>query len=447
VVFGLLPARQATRRTLVPALSAGSAHATRPARSRLRHWIVIPQIGLSVVLLLVAGTLVRSLLRADAVDPGYDASGVVVVDFDLPDPVRVDTGGVAPGGVLSLNFDLPDTERRSDLRRRLLDRVRRVQDVEAASLIEPAIMQRLPIDVMSVMWVIAREAFPRGPRHWMGRSRGSVDFFRTLRIPLRQGRLFDARDRANAPRVAIVSETAARLLWPDRPAVGQYVAENRAESTRPPEWLEVVGVVGDVVSPLSPDWHPIVYTPFEQQTAFPTFSVMVRTSGSAGETLARLRQELATPDLGVNVIGGRSFDDILASILYPRRMAAGILALSGIVGLVLASIGLYGVISYSVAQREREVGIRAALGASRGAIVGWILREGALVVALGALAGAALTFGATRLAAWLVAPLPAFDAATVGVVSVVVAAVVLLACYLPARRAARVDPVEVLRAA
>lgn len=430
IAVGLVPAQRTARWNLVRSLAVGATTESPASRRSHRHWIVVPQIGASLVLLLVAGTLIQTLLRAQAHDPGFDPEQVVMVGVEAPSElVRAE--------------DRQDAL--LDLERRMLERAHRIPGVEAASVVEGHATFGLPLSLFHG-WVVSRDAFPEASHHWVAQGSVTQGFFDTLRIPLRAGRLFDDRDRPDAVPVAIVSESAAPLLWPDAPAVGRYVAFHYPDSPREPEWLEVVGVVGDAAAPDNDGWNPAVYRVRGQSRIFTGGGVLlVRGAGPTGDLLRDVRDVVQSADASVQLLHAQPLSDVLAAALYPRRMAAGILSSAGALGLLLAAIGVYGVVSYSVAQRIREMGIRAALGADRFDIIWLVLRDGVRVLLLGIAAGGALTWTAVRAAATLVLPLPAIDSTTLVIVPAVFGTVILAACLVPAWRASRVDPNVALR--
>lgn len=430
---GLAPALRASKADVIGALSGASATPAR-TRWRLRYWIVIPQICLSLVLLVGAGTLVRPLLRTEAVEPGYEADNVVLVDFDLP----------SPGRYKQQTREVMDSflQRRTQFYGRLLERAKALPDAEAVSLV----MLGLPL-TRSGTWFIRREDFASGQHRWLSSATVSSGYFKAMGIRLLRGRLFGDRDGRSTPGVAVVCEAAARQLWPGKNPIGQYLAQHWPDSSYPPRWLEVIGVVNEVKPALSEGGsNPYVYVALEQQERPLAVSVIGRGRGRPGDLLKGLRDAVSAADVDAQILGSQTMNEAIAALRYPRRITAAILAISGLIGLLLASAGLYGVVSYSVAQRLREMGIRAALGARRIDITRLVLGDGLRILLVSAVAGSALAFGALRVTASLVVAFPKADAVTFIVVPVLLGAVILLACYLPARRASRVDPVEVLRA-
>jgi predicted permease len=437
VLLGLVPARQAMRTDLLSGLAGESAGATRVVRGALRHWIVIPQVCLSLVLLMIAGTMTRALIRSEMVDPGYDADSVVLLDAQMPQQPY------APW--------TPDRGRqlraeRNAFGRRLLDQAGTAPGITAVTLSMTTPLMTVPLPSTNA-WVAPREGFkPDGRHYWTAVMPVSDGYFATLDIRLLRGRTFDERDRADGARSAIVSEDLARWMWPDRDPVGQYLGRHFPDSPHPPHWMEVVGVVRNVHAPLSDGtWSPTVYEPLEQSELQLGVTLAARGESTPAELLQSLRQAVAEVDAQAVTSNPRTMREGIGEMLYPRRLAAAVLGASGAIGLLLASMGLYGVVSYSVAQRVREIGVRMALGADRDDIVRLIVREGARVAAAGIALGLMLAYAAIRLASRVVVELPSLDVATLLAVPALLSAVVVLACYLPALRAARVDPMVVLR--
>jgi putative ABC transport system permease protein len=433
VLVGLAPALQASKTDLLSSLSGAGIAAPRSVRSRLRHWIVIPQVCLSLVLLLVAGVLVRTLLRVELTDPGYNPNHLVFVDFNLPSPGREHRS--------SGDFKAW-AEKRRLFDRRVLERAK-----ASPEFISAGTALSLPSSSISMKsWVVAREGFfSKNPQYrWVSRADVSPGYFKTLEVPLLRGRDFDERDVSASPRVAIVCDALARWLWPGKDPIGEFLALHEPGSKYAPKWLEVVGVVKEVKPVLSEGGpNPTVYLPVEQGSY--AGAVVARGYGSPAQLIRSLRKAVTDADVTAEISRSGTMTQAIAEIRYPRRMAAAILAVSGLIGLLLACVGIYGVVSYSVAQRIREIGIRAALGAQRRDILKLVIGEGVKVALIGSVLGAILSFAATRIASSYVVAIPAMDWITFIAVLLLLATVILLACYIPARCAARVDPMVALR--
>jgi hypothetical protein len=269
-------------------------------------------------------------------------------------------------------------------------------------------------------------------------------YFRVLGIPVLQGRVFEAREAATGHAVAVVDERLAARLWPGQSALGRFVA--RYEPSANLVWHQVVGVVGAIRAPLSTgETHPVVYVPWSRR---PTMQLVLigRGRGSDAQLLASLRDLVQRADSNIGVLQARMVSQRIDERRSLRRLAAELLAFCAIGGLALAMCGLYGVLSYAVAQRRRELGVRLALGAQRRDISLMVVKEAAVVAAAGSVAGIPLALIAMQIASHYVLPIPALDVLTPGIALAAVSVVALAACYVPARRAARVDPIDVLRA-
>ena len=431
VIVGLAPARQAARTDLLTALGGGASSSPGRTPSRLRRLVVVPQVCLCAALLLVAGVLIKPLVDSELVDTGYEPDGVAFVDFQIPFNSRWE--------------DVPAREAFRERRRQFNARVLEVLE-QTPGVTSAALTAGMPIRAMTT-WVAGRDTFPTGPRWWVSKADVTPDYFKTLGIQLTRGRLFTPSDRAGTPPVAIICETLATWFWPGRNPVGEYVALAYPDSTNPPKWMEVVGVVNEVQPPITAGAsNPYLYVPLSQGHGdHYALNVIARGTLDDGATVRALRQAVFATDPGAEVMRSTTFDSAISAMLYPRRMAAGILSCAGVIGLALAAIGLYGVVLYSVAQRLREIGIRATLGARPRDLMRLILSEGVGVASIGCVLGLGLGYGGLRAAAKIVPGMPELNATALIAVPIVIVAVILAACYLPARRAGRVDPMVVLR--
>lgn len=440
---GLAPALQALRIDPLRVLPGTTATATSHGRSRLRHGVVVPQVALALVLLVAAGLQVRALTTLELADSGYVSDDVIVVSTGL----RAQPGENLRDPALKEKR----AERSRTYYRTLLANLERVEG--AADI---AVTSTLPVranaytNYETSYDAVTQDEFLAGRHGTVGAAPSTVGpgYFRTLGMRIVMGRDFDERDAGQTPPVVIVSETLAQRLWRGNDPIGRTMAlQNRfASSDDTLQWLEVVGVVNDV-DPVLRDTltDPQAYLAMGQSWQPSAGAVVARVPGPKPAAVDAIRGAVLGADSFAEVYSVRTLDQAVAEILYPRRMAAAILGASGLIGLLLASIGLYGVISYSVALRAYELGVRSALGASRVDIIRLVLSEGAAVTAIGSIVGGALTYAAIRLSANLVAGMPPIDQATLVAVPLVLAAVILSACYLPARRAARVDPLVSLR--
>jgi len=422
-LFGLAPAIHASRANLRGGV--GSAGAGRQAPAGARRWpfrdvLVAGQLAMCVVLLMGAGLLTRSLIALRNVDAGFDASHVLTAEFRLP----------------RNRYDTPD--KINQFMERALAAIRAVPGAQDAALVQAVPLSRN-------FGLVTFELDGKGPSAappTVLQNVVSDGFFRTMRIPLRAGRDFDARDRADAPPVAIVSEEFARESWPGESAIGR-----RVKIFGPPDvWVTVVGVVGDVKQRSLGDapGGGQIYQPMEQGIGIMN-TVTMRTAGDPDALAKQLRAAIWSVDPDQPVWSVRSLESLVARDFAPRRFALSLAGLFAVLAVILAAIGVYGVMSYLVAQRTRELGIRLALGARRSALVGLVLARGTRVVAAATVVGVIAAFAAARLMRSQLYGVSAADPVTFVAVPLLLAAIALLATYLPARRAARVDPMVALR--
>jgi len=420
LLSGLVPAFHASKGDVVESLKADSQ--SSPERMRLRNVFVVAQVALSIVLVVGAGLFVRALQRAGTIHPGFTAAGVEVAALDL-----------ALGGYTDDTGPL--------FARELIQRVRSIPGVESASL--------------SAVLPLGMSGMGLGPLSTPGMSGEPLDadwnvvepgYFATLRTQLLRGRDFNEGDRAKAPFVAIINETLARRLWPGRDPIGQTLVQQTGKAGTPDSTrnLTVIGVARNAkYRSLGDRERHFVYVPLQQQYVSRTHIVARSTNGQrlAGD----LRGLLRTMNPHLPVIRSQTLEESTSVGLVPQRVAASVAGSLGIVGLLLAAIGIYGVTGYLVTSRTREIGIRMALGAERADVLRLVLRQGMKLVLIGVLAGCALAAAGSRLLSSLlfgVGPLDPLAFVGAAVLFVVVGGV---ACYLPARRATGIEATVALR--
>jgi predicted permease len=415
LISGLAPALQTARADLVPSLKIEGMD-SGPSRLRLRNAFVVGQITMSLLLVIVAGLFFRALQHATSVQPGFDQE-------------RVD--------VVSLDFSVAGVKENAEaaFARELLTKVRALPGVEAATT-----AWDLPLD--GGRMGLGALQLP-GSEDTLDADWNVVetDYFKALNIRLTRGRDFSTGDTSSSPRVAIVNGALARRLWPDQDPIGRRV---RARNPDGGFELTVVGVADDVkMVSLGGDVEPFVYVPMSQQPMSRIWLV-VRTA-STPSAIPQLRALLreATPNLPITE--ALPLSEVTAIGLIPQRVAAAVAGSLGLVGLVLAAIGIYGVTAYAVGRRTREIGIRMALGADRRRVLSLVLRQGLVLAAIGVSLGVILAALGSSLLESLLIGISGLDVVTFATACALFAAVTLVASYLPARRAARVDPMVALR--
>ncbi len=419
ILFGLAPALQCSRPDLVTDLKEKSAQ-SGGGRFNLRNVLVAGQVALSLVSLIGAGLFLRGLASAQRVDPGVDTRNLLVLGFDLG----------AQGY---------DRVRGEEFHRRLLEQLAAAPGVRAAAL-----STMLPIGGGG----FGRTVYPEGREPSAGDSgvfvtinTVSPGYFDALGVALLRGRTFTDLDRDGAPRAAVINEAMARRFWPGEEAVGK-----RFKFYGDQTFAEVAGVVETTkLFSLGEDPQPVAYLPLLQAYE-PALTLNLRTASDPAGLAESVRRHVQGLDPTLPVVNVFTGEDLLDQTLWAPRVCAGLLSLFGLVALALAAVGIYGVMSYSVNRRTHELGIRMALGARAPDVLRLVLRQGMTLVAVGLLAGLVASLVAARAISSLLFGVSAADPATYATLSAVLAGVALLAAYLPARRATKVDPMIALRA-
>jgi predicted permease len=419
VLFGLVPSLQATKVDLLTALKDKSSFGGS-RRSRLTSGLIVAQVALSLVLLVCGGLMLRALERAQTMDIGYDPGNAVEAAFDL-------------------RLQGYDVDRGREFQRALLERVRSLPGVHHAGLVDLP-----PVDLhFSRTSVFVQGRLPeRGgnaPRAMY--SRVSPGYFRAMGTPIELGRDFGEQDDANAAQVAIVNETFARDFWPGEDPLGKRFRVGSAEA---PE-VEVVGLVRDgKYAGLNESPQPYVCRPLSQAYTGAT-SVIVRGDGEPRRLIAAIRGEVSRLDPQLPLASARPLVERMVMPLLPARLAASVLGGLGLAALALAAIGIYGVMSYAVSSRTHEIGVRMALGAGASHVMRLAVGDGMRLVLIGTLIGLSAAWALTRLLTGLLYGVSASDPLTYAAVTVLLAGIALLACYVPARRATKIDPMIALR--
>jgi putative ABC transport system permease protein len=439
LVAGLVPALRSSR--IHPSsLREGRSMSEDRGRQRVRMALVASEIALTLMLLIGAGLMINSFMRLIIVQPGFETRNVLVVPLDLP-PSRY-----------------AEPQRRREFVERAVAEMRTIAAVTAAGAVS-----HLPLGGADNWMSFAIEGRPaprRGQEPYAPIRVATPDYFRALGIPLRRGRVFndsDARiavplirwfpqqpypdgfDKPQPAPVAVVSEAAARQFWPGEDPIGR-----RIRLLFSPD-ITIVGVVGDVKhNGLNLPAYPHMYVSHNQEP-WGSVSLVVRTAGSPLIAAPAIRERLRTAD-AILPITIRTMDDVLSNSTAQPRLYALLTGIFGAVALALAVVGIFGVVSYVAAQRTREIGVRMALGAQAREIVGLVIGQGMRPVGAGIVIGLAGAFGVTRFMTKLLFGVSPIDALTFTIVVLVVATVGLIACWIPARRATRVDPLTALRA-
>jgi putative ABC transport system permease protein len=424
IVFGVIPAAQIGRNELATALRAGGRGTrARPSANRAKRIIVVAEVALAVTLLTGAGLLLHSFVKLLSVDPGFK-----------------------PEGVLSMKAALPQRAYDSTAIRSL------VRTIETRTKALPGVTavgfsNFIPLDGSSYGFSFTiRGRPPLRPSEQSGTEVRVVTpgFFQAMGTPVVRGRGIETGDQPGAEKVFVVNQAFARRFFPNENAVGQALAMGWGEDTTG-ESRRIVGVVGDVRSTgLADAPEPTVYASM-MQTPLASLSLLVRTSGDPSSLVLPLRNMVRELDREVPVFSVQTMEERVAGSVGRERFYATLIAIFAAVALILSAVGLYGVIAYAVSQRMHELGIRVALGASGDRIARMVVAEGLSLTAIGALVGIVASVGAGKLIGTLLFGVDALDPTTLGGVVVVLALVAALASWLPARRAARADPLVAIR--
>jgi len=421
LLFGLVPALRATSENLTASLRETAA-GTAPGRQRARDLLVAAEMALALLLLAGAGLLVKSFAKLVHVDPGFRPDHVLTFD-------------------LTLDAKYKDPASRSSFYRGLLAELDRLPGVRASGAVFCAPLSR---SNFSSSFTVDGAPVPKSDEPSMNLRVVSPDYFSTMRIPLVAGRLFTDADRRGGQRVLLLTQSAARQFWPRGDAIGKYLRMGARPVKEDVEGT-VVGIVGDTHDEsLSEQPEPAAFFPLDQ-VGVSGLTVVVRTVQDPRSVGGPVRDAVRRMDPDLPVVGMATMEDVVSNSVSAPRFYAFLLAVFSVAALVLAAIGIYGVLSYAVASRAREIGVRIAIGARRRDVIAMVVGGAARLAALGLAAGLASALLLTRLLAGILFGVKPFDPATYAAVSAILFGVALLAALVPARRAASADPMTALR--
>jgi predicted permease len=435
LLLGLAPAMHSRLSRLTEVLKdSARGGSSGPRSERMRATLVVVEVALAIVLFVGAGLMIRSAQKLAAIDPGFDAAGVLVVNVSTPRIAASSSPSPVPGQ------PPPPPPPFVISGRELVERVTAVSGVLSAS-----VASDVPLDGNSSALFYTAEGdttvdaqtVPRAYSHRVGPA-----FFETLGVPITGGRAFNAADLNPASTAVIVSQGVALRFWPNQNPIGKRIKLGGPTSTNP--WFEIIGTVDELKYrglPSNPTPDPDLYFPAVDRSPI---SIVIRTAADPSSLLPAVRAAIRRGQPTVAVFGETTMMALVDAQTSAPRFTTWILGLFAAAALLLSVIGIYGVMSYLVTQRTREFGIRLALGASRADVVRSVIRRGAMLVGIGAAVGIAMTGGLYRLFSSLLFEVTALDASSaVAIVSLV--GVAMLACLVPALRATRVDPVKALR--
>jgi putative ABC transport system permease protein len=424
VVFGLVPALHSSKTDLTESLKEGGRGSTEGSRrNTMRGALVIIEVAIAVVLLAGAGLLIQSLLRLQHVNPGFN-----------------------PKNVLSFSLGLPEvkysTQKQIDFFNEIVARIESLPGVQTASAVLP-----LPLgsDRIRITFETEGRSIPRSELPASEYRAVALNYFRTMGIPLLKGRDFDERDTRKATPVIVVNEDFAQRYFPGEDSIGKHIKPGMSNGEDKPAWREIVGIVGSVHHlSLSSEPTPEYYVPHTQMP-FDSMTIVARTEGDPRALISAVQREVRALDSELPVYNIKTLEEYVAASVAQPRFNTVLLAIFAGIALVLTAVGLFGVMSYTVRQRTHEIGIRMALGAAETDVLKMVVRQGMTLAGIGMAAGLAGAYFLTRLMTSMLFGIGATDPLTFVAISVVLAIVALGACFVPARRATRVDPMVALR--
>jgi putative ABC transport system permease protein len=424
LVFGLVPALQASKPDLNESLKeSGRSSTAGVERRRVRSTLVVLEVALSLILLIGAGLMIKSFSRLQKVDLGFN-----------------------PDRLVSMNIQLSRTKyqgpQSAAFFRQLIERVESMPGVESAGAISAIFIDALPNSTNFTLE--GKPPVPTAEQIETPVDTVTPSYFRTMGIALLRGREFTEQDGLESQPVAIINDTFARRFWPGEDPLGQRYKFGDSTSNAP--WMTVVGVVGDMRrTGLDVDVRCETFLPYTQRRFVGFLSLVVRAKSDPRGIATAVRDQVWSIDPNQPVSHIRTMDQLLDGMMAQRRLNMVLFALFGGVALVLAAVGVYGVISYSVTQRTHEIGVRMALGAGRGDVLSMVLKNGMTLVLIGIAIGLVAAFGLTRLMTSLLFGVSATDIATFAIISGILSLVAFAACLVPALRAIKVDPMIALR--
>ena len=422
--FGLAPAIDASKPNLNEALKEGGRSSSGSAsRQRLRDFLVITEVALAVILVTASGLMFRSFLRLQGVNPGFNPKNLITLEVELPDA------------------KYHAAQQQQNFQQQLLQRLTTIPGVQSAATVDNV---PFGVNAFNTSFMIEGRPVPavtERPRAFYRVI--SPNYFRTMGIPFRRGNEFTDRDSAEMPGVAIINETATRKYWPGEDPIGRKIKRGRPESKNP--WVTIVGIAGSASQlSLREESQPEIYVPFLQNTTL-NFSLVVRTASDPKTITGAIRKEVWATDKDLPVSNMKLMDELISNSTAQPRFYVILLTVFAALALILAAVGVYGVMAYSVTLRTRDIGIRMAVGAQPMDIFKHVIGHALMLASIGLVIGLVLAGTSTLVMKSLLFGISTADPLTLIVTALILLAVALLASYLPARKATKVDPMVALR--
>ena len=423
IIFGLAPGLASARPELTETLKeAGRSSTQGTRRNRLRNGLVIAEVALALVLLSGAGLLIKSFAKLQNVNPGFNPRNALTFEISLP------------------KLQYPDDASSVRFNNEAQRRIAALPGVQAAGF-----TTILPLAGTNSDWSFDIEGVPSTDNSATPdeeKRQVSPDYFHALQTPLIKGRFFTEADNADAPRVIIVNQAFAKKFLPNENALGKRITFSNPKKN--PKWITIVGVVGDIRHfGLDVDPKPEMYVPFAQEP-YTTTIYVVRSNQDLAGLLPTIRREIQAIDPALPLANVRTFENVIADSIAPRRLSVVLLGVFAGIAVLLASAGIYGVMSFLVVQRTHEIGVRMALGAQRSDVLKLVLSRSLKLISVGTIIGLIVALMSTHTLRALLYSVSAFDATTFALATILLGAVALAASYLPAMRATRADPMVVL---
>jgi putative ABC transport system permease protein len=424
LIFGLAPALQVSKPNLVESLKeSGRGSGSSSARNRLRSVLVVSEIAMTLVLLICAGLLIKTVMRLRSVDTGFNSQNILAMNIALP------------------SIKYPKPENQIAFFKQVSERIAALPGVKAAGTTSV-----LPLsDNFDGRGLLVEDhPKPRGEEITVDLYVATPGYLKAMEIPLLKGRSITDQDQNDSQNIALINSTMAAQLWPNEDPIGKRIRFPGSEK-RPQPWRTIVGIVSDVSQYALDKKPPMqIYVPHPQ---FPTFfnTIVVKTKTDPAAMTGAVRREILAVDQDQAVFNVTTLQHLMGELISVRRFFMLMLLIFAALALVLAAVGIYGVMSYVASQRTQEIGIRMALGAQTRDVLKLIMGNGITLALIGVVAGLGGAFALTRLMAGLLFGVTTTDALTFVTVSVGLMAVALVACYVPARRATKVDPLVALR--